>query len=64
MCACLYVNVVITWANRQLCCLGPVATHIKSNQIKYVTGFVRRGLPHTPNLPTLTIHNFKLNTAL
>ena len=26
----------------------------------YVTGFVKSGLPHTSNLPTLTIHNFRL----
>ena len=25
-----------------------------------VTGFVKRGLPHTSNLPTLTIHNVGL----
>jgi len=25
-----------------------------------VTGFAKRGLPHTSNLPTLTISNFRL----
>ena len=30
----------------------------------YVTGFVRRGLPHTSNLPTLTINNFRLRVAI
>ena len=30
----------------------------------YVTGFVKRGLPHTSNLPTLTINNFRLKTAI
>jgi len=29
----------------------------------YVTGFAKRGLPQTSNLPTLTIHNFQLVQA-
>ena len=29
----------------------------------YVTGFAKRGLPHTFNLPTLTIYNFILEKA-
>jgi len=29
----------------------------------YVTGFAKRGLPHTFNLPTLTIDNFRLVNA-
>ena len=32
--------------------------------LKYVTGFVKRGLPHTSNLPTLTIDNFSLERAI
>ena len=28
-----------------------------------MTGFAKRGLPHTFNLPTLTNHNFKLAKA-
>ena len=30
----------------------------------YATGFAKRGLPRTSNLPTLTIHNFRLETAI
>ena len=30
----------------------------------FVTGFAKRGLPHTSNLPTLTINNFGLKTAI
>ena len=30
----------------------------------YVTGFAKRGLPHTSNLPTLTIDNFRLERAI
>ena len=26
----------------------------------YVTGFAKRSLPHTSNIPTLIIHNFRL----
>ena len=33
------------------------------NGLLYVTGFVKRGLPHTSNIPTLTIHNFRLVNA-
>jgi len=29
----------------------------------YVTGFAKRGLPHTSNLPTLMIDNFRLVQA-
>jgi len=29
-----------------------------------VTGFAKRGLPHTSNLPTLTIHKFRLVKAI
>jgi len=30
----------------------------------YVTGFVKRGLPHTCNFHTLTIHNFPYEWAI
>ena len=30
----------------------------------YVTGFAKRGLPHTSNLPTLEIDNFRLERAI
>ena len=30
----------------------------------YVTRFAKRGLPHTSNLPTLTIDNFRLERAI
>ena len=30
----------------------------------YVTGFAKRGLPHTSNLPALTIDNFRLERAI
>jgi len=30
----------------------------------YVTGFAKRGLPHTSKLSTLTIHNFRLLKAI
>jgi len=47
-------------------------THAKSNKqwecahqyTKFVTGFAKRGLPHTSNLPTLTICNFGLVKAV
>ena len=32
--------------------------------VLYVTGFVKRGLPHTLNLPTLMTHNFGLVNAI
>ena len=28
-----------------------------------ICGFAKRGLPHTSNLLTLTIHNFRVETA-
>jgi len=31
---------------------------------KYVIGFVKRGLPHTSNLPTLMIQNFRMLKAI
>ena len=31
---------------------------------RYVTGLVKRGLPHTSNLPTLTIHNFSVGKVI
>ena len=30
----------------------------------FVTGFAKRGLPHTSNLLTLTIYNFRLVKAI
>ena len=33
-------------------------------ELSYVTGFAKRGLPHTSNLPTLAIHNFGLERAI
>ena len=27
--------------------------------LKYVTGFAKRGLPRTSNIPTLTMHSFR-----
>jgi len=33
-------------------------------ELKNVTGFVKRGFPHTSNLPTLTINNFRLKTVI
>ena len=29
-----------------------------------MTGFAKRGLPHTSNLPTLVTHNFRLEKAI
>ena len=38
---------------------------INSNEVPLnVTGFAKRGLPHTSNLPTLTNHNFRLEGAI
>ena len=30
----------------------------------YVTGFAKRGLPHTSNLPTVMVHNFTMEKAI
>jgi len=32
--------------------------------LAYLTGFAKRGLPHTSILPTLTIHKFRLVKAI
>jgi len=42
----------------------PVLSTEQGDKIINVTGFAKRGLPHTSNLPTLTIHNFRLKTAI
>ena len=31
---------------------------------QFVTGFAKKGLTHTSNLPTLTSHNFRLEKAI
>ena len=31
---------------------------------QYVTGFAKRSLLHTSSMPTLTIHNFRLESAI
>jgi len=47
-----------------------VAVHISKSRLLFpivdhdVIGFVKRGLPNTSNLPTLTINNVKLKTAI
>ena len=49
----------------QMCGKGTFS-QIRSHMLynTYVTGFAKRGLPHTSNLPTLTIDNFILERAI
>jgi len=50
----LYIRLTIT----------TMQVHTLANTLVYVTGFAKRDLPHTFDLPTSAIHNFRHITAI
>ena len=43
---------------------GIIDTSLRSALLVYVTEFAKRGLPHTSDLQTSTIHNFRCVKAI
>ena len=60
---CPHALLLQAWSHTYVCICAYV---LGSMNVQYiiVTGFAKRGLPHTSTLPTLTIHNFRLETVI